>query len=221
MNIEDGYIKFLTKVNRNLKSNNVTASKDRFILLYNEEQIRRVDFILENKNNDELREIEPFLGNANLTSLSTKGEIISASLPSDYLDLSSASCLVDSGKCVGERVSLNEIKDFDKEQVVTNENEKPSFEYREAPYYIGGGNINIFFDNFTVTEVILSYYKYPKPVDISGYIKTDGSASSDIDPEGSERFINKVINMCAESFARNYNDTNSITINKDRIVTNT
>ena len=39
MNIQEAYLRFLTKVNRNLSSNNITASKDiRF--LYNEEQIR-------------------------------------------------------------------------------------------------------------------------------------------------------------------------------------
>ena len=50
MDIQEAYLRFLTKVNKNLSSNNITASKDRFVLLYNEEQIRRVEYILQNKN---------------------------------------------------------------------------------------------------------------------------------------------------------------------------
>ena len=61
MNIQEAYLRFLTKVNKNLSSNNITASKDRFVLLYNEEQIRRVEYILDNKNDDEIREINTFL----------------------------------------------------------------------------------------------------------------------------------------------------------------
>ena len=61
MNIQEAYLRFLIKVNKNLSSNNITASKDRFVLLYNEEQIRRVEYILDNKNDDEIREINTFL----------------------------------------------------------------------------------------------------------------------------------------------------------------
>ena len=52
MNINDAYISFLIKVNQNLKSSNIAASKDRFVIIYNEEQVRRVDYILGKKNND-------------------------------------------------------------------------------------------------------------------------------------------------------------------------
>tara|TARA_S200002703_G_scaffold148599_1_gene145457 strand:+ start:262 stop:927 length:666 start_codon:yes stop_codon:yes gene_type:complete len=221
MTIQEAYISFLTKVNRNLKSNNVSADKARFVLLYNEEQIRRVDYILDNKNNDEIREIQEFLVSKSLSGIATDQDRYTADLPNDFLDLSSAYCLATTESCGKDRVSLNEIKDFDREEFVGDNNNKPSWEYREAPFYVGNNKINIFFEDFQVTDVYLSYYKYPTPVDIAGYIKDDGSASADQNPQGSERFINKVINMCAESFARNYADTNSITINKDRIITNT
>jgi hypothetical protein len=128
--------------------------------------------------------------------------------------------LAKQNECTEQRISLNEIKDFDREEFVVDNNNKPSWDYREAPYYIGNNDMNIFYDDFEVTKVFLSYYKYPTSVDMAGYIKADGSSSRDSNPQGSERFINKVINMCAESFARNYADTNSIAINKDRIITN-
>lgn len=221
MNIQEAYLRFLTKVNKNLSSNNVTASKDRFVLLYNEEQIRRVEHILDNKNDDEIREINTFLvSNNNLPVTSKINDREVVALPKDFLDLSSAYAHVKTAKCKNIRMSLFEIKDFDSEGYVLDANNGPSLEYRESPYYVGDNALQIYTDNFEIEQVHLSYYRFPRTINISGYIDINGNASTDIDPEGDDAFINKVISMCAESFFRNYGDANQLGIQRDRIINN-
>jgi len=221
MSIEEAYNQFLVKVNKNYKSSNVVASKDRFITLYNEEQVRRVEFALENKNDDSIRSIQQFLTTSTpLPATFIQGNKTSVSLPEDYLEFSSAYCTVSAGECDNIRLSLFEIKDFDTEEVLSDVNNSPSLSYREAPFYIGGDAIQVFTEGFTVNTATVTYYRYPRTVDISGYIHLDNTASTNIGPEGDSAFINKVISMCAESFFRNYGDTNQVTINKDRIQNN-
>jgi len=221
MDIQEAYLRFLTKVNKNLSSNNVTASKDRFVLLYNEEQIRRVEYILENKNDDEIREINTFLvQNNNLPQTSQIDDKAIVALPDDYLDLSSAYAYAKSADCEGIRLSLFEIKDFDSESYIFDPNNGPSLKWREAPFYVGARALNIITDNFEIERVHLSYYRHPRTIDISGYIDINGNASTDIDPEGDDAFVNKVISMCAESFFRNYGDANQFGIQRDRIINN-
>lgn len=221
MNIEAAYQSFLLKVNQNYKSSNVAASKDRFVILYNEEQVRRIEYILSKKSDDSIREIQNFLTTTKITTIgSTLGNKVTVPLPQDYLDLSSAYCTVKSKDCKGIRLSLFEIKDFDTEQILLDVNSSPSLAYREAPYYIGGDSLQVFTDNFTLESATLTYYRYPTTVDISGYIHLDNSASTSIDPEGDDSFVNKVISMCAESFFRNYGDPQQLQINKDRIINN-
>ena len=221
MTIQEAYLLFLTKVNRNLKSNNVIASKDRFVLLYNEQQIRRIEYVLDRKNNDSIREAQHFLVTSNpLTVSSYINSKARLDLPVDYMDFSSAYAKVSGANCKGIKMSLWEIKDFDTEEIVDDDNNKPSLSYREAPFYVGDNSLQVFVGDFTLDHVIMTYYKYPQKVDMSGYEKPDGTASVDINPEGDDAFVQKVINMCAESFFVNYGDANSAALNKDRVINN-
>lgn len=221
MTIDSAYIQFLNKVNRNADSNNITASKDRFVTLYNEEQIRRMEGVFQDKNSDFIREIQQFLVTKNnllpTTLLDTKATVL---LPTDYFQLSSAYIFAETKKCKQIRVSLFEIKDLDTEQVLSDKHNEPSLRYREAPFYIGSDAIQVFTKDFKVSNATVTYYRYPRKVDMQGIIKEDGTAGNNIDPEGDDAWVNRVISMCAESYFRNNGDTAQIQINKDRIVNN-
>lgn len=221
MTANEAYVRFLTKVNQNLKSNNVSAGKDRFVLLFNEEQQRLVDYTLDKKNEDYIRNIQKLLVTDTLPKLFEDNNKAIFDLPSNYYELSSAYAFGKKEGCSQDRISLFEIKDFDSEEIVTDENNKPDWDYRQAPYYIGEDKVKVFYEDFTVDSVYLTYYRKPRNIDLDGYIKIDGTASTNVDPEMDDDFTNRVISMCAESFFRNYPNPNSVTLNKDRIITNT
>jgi hypothetical protein len=221
MTANEAYVRFLTKVNQNLKSNNVSAGKDRFVLLFNEEQQRLVDYTLDKKNEDYIRNIQKLLVTDTLPKLSEDNNKAIFDLPSNYYELSSAHAFGKKEGCGQDRISLFEIKDFDSEEIVTDDNNKPDWDYRQAPYYIGEDKVKVFYEDFTLDSVYLTYYRKPRNIDLAGYIKIDGAASTNVDPEMDDEFTNRVISMCAESFFRNYPNPNSVTLNKDRIITNT
>jgi len=82
MDILTAYTRFLLKTNRNFKSNNVTADKPRFVQIYNEEQVRRVNFILDNKNDDDIQEIQELIvSQADLGTGTKKGDRYEFDLP--------------------------------------------------------------------------------------------------------------------------------------------
>jgi hypothetical protein len=221
MNVQEAYLRFLTKVNRNLSSNNIVASKDRFVLLYNEEQIRHLDYCLDFRNDIGIKDAEEFLvTDSNVQPQAAIDNIVPLNLADDWYEVSSAYAYVKTDECDNIRLSLFEIKNFDQEQLAIDANNAPSIRYREAPYYIGDNNLNVYTKDFTIERGIVTYYRFPRPIDIEGYIKLDDTASTNIDPEGTDWWVNKVISMCAESFFRNYGDANLVTINKDRIINN-
>jgi hypothetical protein len=221
MNVQEAYLRFLTKVNRNLSSNNIVASKDRFVLLYNEEQIRHLDYCLDFRNDIGIKDAEEFLvTDSNVQPQAAIDNIVPLNLADDWYEVSSAYAYVKTDECDNIRLSLFEIKNFDQEQLAIDANNSPSIRYREAPYYMGDNNLNVYTKDFTIERGIVTYYRFPRPIDIEGYIKLDDTASTNIDPEGTDWWVNKVISMCAESFFRNYGDANLVTINKDRIINN-
>lgn len=221
MTINEAYIKFLQKVNKNLNSNNIVADKGRFILLYREAEIKRIVDLTNKKNDERHREIHWALKPDVLLTFDSKTEDrVLYKLPTDYLELSSVYAKASKGKCKDKKISLHEIKDANYNEILSDNYNQPSFEYREAPFIVADQKINIFTHDFDIDKTIITYYRYPKKVDIEGYLNANGVASVNSDPEGDERFIDKVLSMAAEDFARNNYDADAVQLNKDRVITN-
>lgn len=222
MTIQDVYLQFLTKVNRNNKSNGLTADKQRFVLLYNENQIKRILQVISEGNDERIREIQMFLKPDTKLALDSKAkDRVLYLLPEDYLDFSSSYALAEKKQCKNQTINLIEIKDKNYTQVLSDNFNKPSFDYREAPFVISDNKFNVFTaDDFTYSDVVITYYRYPKEVDIAGYLNLEGKASKDINPEGDKKFIDRVTSMAALDYSRNYQDIQGIQIAKDRVQTN-
>ena len=58
MSVEEAYHVFTEKVNRNSINDNIMVDRSRFISLFNEAQIRFVEWILEKRNEDDIRHIQ-------------------------------------------------------------------------------------------------------------------------------------------------------------------
>ena len=46
----------------------------------------------------------------------------------------------------------------------------------------------------------LSYYRYPREVDMEGYVREDGSYSTNIDPEWDDKITERIIEFCVADF---------------------
>lgn len=221
MTIEDAYIKFLIKLNKNLDSNNVSADPSRFVIAFNENSSKRIVDVIGQGNDEDLREIESFLVSKELSTPTKLSDRFTFTLPKDYLDFSSQYAIVSKGKCKNKVITdLWEIKDKNSSIILSDVNNKPSFEWEEAPFLIANNKVQIFASDFEVNKVNLTYYKYPRQVDIEGYITSTGGYSTNIDPEGDDKFLNKVISMTVEDFQRNYENVQGVQISKDRIINN-
>lgn len=217
MNVGELYLRFVQKVNQNLNSNNVTADRLRTVLLYNDAQVRYIEQQAAKANDERAREVQEFLiRNKELVKDSSTWDGVNYTLPSDYLVFSNATAICSKDKCENKVVYLHEIKDKNYNPHLQDEYNAPSFKHREAPFTISDNKVNIFTKDFNVDILYLSYYKKPKDIDIEGYVK-NGKPSTNIDPEGSDRVINKIINLAALDYARNYMNAEQINITKDRI----
>ena len=222
MKISTAYISFSDLVNRNTTNNNINVDKPRFVTLFNSVAIKYEEWILEHRNLDKIRNISNLL--VLDQPLQKKKEAVDHtlfSLPTDFFDLSNLKVYGSKGKCVNQRLFTEEVKSEDTEELFRDENRKPSFEFREVYYFLSAkDSVAIFKDNFNIDDAILTYYRYPKKVDIAGYIKEDGTASQDIDPEFDERSTNYILEAMAKAFSVNNDDTQAYQLNKDRLFTN-
>lgn len=60
---------------------------------------------------------------------------------------------------------------------VNNPHYKPSFAYQETLAVMSSNKLIVYSDDFTIDSVHFSYLRYPKKIDIEGYIDFDGEES--------------------------------------------
>ena len=98
------------------------------------------------------------------------------------------------------------MKNENVHELLQDEYNKPSFKWRETFYSFADDMIVIYVDNFTISELFLTYYRYPKEVDMVGYVKEDGSYSVNIDPEWDDKVVERIIEFCVADFDINNDD---------------
>lgn len=220
MNIEQAYDEFLMLVNRNATNNNANVDFPRFVLLYNDIEPKYVQWVLEKRNEDDIRYVQQLsvpevsLSQNGLTTLHTK-----FALPQDYFDFENIHVTATKGCCDSVRILPFEVKTEDVEELLEDPNNTPSFEYRETFYYIASGNVCVFHGDFNISKVLLTYYRYPRQVDIAGYIHLDGTASTSIDPELDDKAVRRVLLGMSRTFSANNEDAVAYQIDKDRLFT--
>ena len=89
--------------------------------------------------------------------------------------------LAEKGICKEHVIWINKdlLKHGDVQFLLNNDHYKPSFEYQESFNSISGEKLSIFTDGtFTPTKLFVMYVRYPDYIDKAGYVKFDGTRSS-------------------------------------------
>lgn len=219
MNINEIYLKFLEKVNKNFTNDNISVDKSRFVFIYNEAQNRFVEWVLEKRNEDDIRDIQFLL--VNDKELVYKDKTINNYnylLPKDFFSFSNIQVFASNSSCKNVRLDSFEVKTEEKFIYLEDEFNKPSLKARETFYTLGGDCINIFYDDFQISKAYLTYYRYPKKVDIEGYITIDNNQSVNINPEFDDKIIDRIISIAAKIFNSNSDNLQKIQFDKDNII---
>jgi hypothetical protein len=219
MKIKDAYVSFIELVNRNATNNNINVDHQRFVLLFNKTSIQFVSWILEKRNEDVIRIISPLLIlEKPLIKDITTPTYTSFNLPLDYFELANVHAYGTKGTCIDQKLKTFEIKSENIEELLDDDSNKPSFDYREVPYLTGSKKVNIYQTDFEISKASLSYYRYPKQVDIAGYYRLDNTYSNlDIDPEFDDKVVYNILTAMAKQFSATNGDVNSYQIRKDEL----
>lgn len=94
------------------------------------------------------------------------------------------------------------IRHSDITTLLQNNNYKPSFEYQETIVDISSDELHYYTDGtFTPKKAFVSYVRYPKEIDIEGYIKFDGTDSTTVDCELEDYLEDELLDLAAENLA--------------------
>lgn len=219
MNINATYLKFLNKVNKNFINDNIAVDKGRFVIIFNEAQNKYVDWVISQNNTSLIRNIQKLkVNNEELSKSNTFDNIDSFSLPSNFFRFINVRAIAKKGSCTDYLHDLFEIKGENEHELYNDNDNEPSFEYRESFYSFSSDSIDIYKKDFEITNVVLTYYRFPRPVDIAGYYKIDNTVPQDIDSEFSDDIVDKILDICVKDFNVNSDNLERYQIDNNEII---
>lgn len=131
--------------------------------------------------------------------------------------------LADKGKCKDRKIWINRdlAKHGDLSLILNNVHYKPSFEYQETFNFLSSDEISIFTDGtFTPKEIYIMYMRYPVYIDKSGYVKFDGSPSTDQDCELETYLEDELLDLTVQNLAMYTENQSAVQNATYRIQTN-
>lgn len=131
--------------------------------------------------------------------------------------------LADKGRCKGRIIWINQdlAKHGDLSLLLKNDHYKPSFEFQESFNIISSDEISVYTDGtFTPTELYLMYMRYPVYIDKAGYIKFDGTPSTDVDCELEAYLEDELLDLAVQNLAMYTENASAVQSAQFRIQTN-
>ena len=201
---EQAFIKFQIKVNETYESSKIGIDRGRFVIIFNEAQNKMVEFILSKKGTDDYTYIQNILvPNKEISRETSISDADVFLMPDDLLNFSSAYSTATKGNCDGVKITLFDIKDDNKTEILQDEFNKPSFIAREAPLSMGNNRIFLYKEDFTHTKLFLSYYRYPKQISLIDPDNPESQFNPSVNPEFDDLLLDRILSLASSEFEVN------------------
>lgn len=223
MTVDQVYKSYEIKVNKNDTNKNIKISKGLFVKMYNEQSKIWLERQIELYNRDYRKnQISELLSiDAQINLLDTSDTYARFTLPDDYFDYASSFSVADRKECK-DRILINwDFKIKDRSALFQSSNFVPSFDYEETLVNISQNTLVVFKNDFTVKKQFLTYFTTPVEIEMSGYIKEDGTLTEkNINPNLSDLYVNKIVDLTVLETVRIFGSTEAYQLAGTRITNN-
>ena len=176
MTIQETYLRFLNKVNKNFINDNISVDKGRFIILFNSSQLKYFDWIFAQKNTDSIRDVQSLkVSNKELEKSKKYDDFDSFSLPNNFFKHVNVRAKAKSFSCVDFLDNLFEAKGENIHELYNDKNNEPSFEYRETFYTFGNNCINVYKKDFNIYTCMTANLCYNRCNNLGLWLQVDAS----------------------------------------------
>jgi hypothetical protein len=195
--------RYLIKAEANGTNDNIATDNLRFCLLYNEAQNKYVTLHLQQRGIDDVRYIQNFLVLDKKIPYSSKTQDkYDFTLPENYFDLADVRANATKNNC-SDMISCFEIRTENLNEILQDEFNKPSFEWREAPYTVNSNKLSIYTDNFKVSEILLNYYRYPNQIRLIDSEDPESKFDETFPIEWDDKALDDIVSLMVANFDMN------------------
>lgn len=212
----EAFKKFQVELNKVDTEDNIDISPGEFVLIYNKWQNKWFEKQYRNKSTRYVDDVQQLINTDKILEKSSTNEDFSEfKLPSDYFDYIRSNSIGSTDSCKRNLYNI-EVKIINLDLYLNDEYHSPSFEYKQTIVFIASDKIRAYKKGFEIDNLLLTYYRYPKQIDIEGYIRIDQTESTNIDPELSDNYVDEIIDMCVTDVQRIYENGDGFNLSQNR-----
>jgi hypothetical protein len=140
-----------------------------------------------------------------------------------YMFYVDAYVIASKDRCIDRKIWINKdlSKHGDLSLLLNNDHYKPSFEYQETFNSLSSNEMSIYTDGtFTPSKVWVSYMRYPVYIDKAGYVKFNGTPSTNVDCELELYLEDELLDLTVENLAMYVENQSAVQNAAYRIKTN-
>ena len=199
--------RFIIDSEKNGVNDGIASDNKRVSLLFNRSQNKLLTLQLQNRKSDDVRYIQNFLVlDKSIPTTSKFQDKINFILPENYFDLADARARAKKQNCT-DLIYLFELRTENLSEVLQDEFNKPSFEWREAPYTVNSNSFSIYTNNeFTITELLLNYYRYPNQMTLLQEDNAESDFDETLKMEWDDKSLDDIISLMV--FNNDINENN-------------
>lgn len=206
MNIQQAKERYLIKSEKNGTNDGITVDNLRFCLIFNESQNKYLTLHLQNRGVDDVRYIQKFLVlDEKISYTSITQDKYNFKLPERYFDLADVRAKAKKENC-SDFMYLFEVQTENLNEILQDEFNKPSFEWREAPYTVNSDMLSIYTDNFSIPEILLNYYRYPNQIRLVDEENPESEFDNSLPIEWDDKALDDIISMMVVHLDMNENN---------------
>lgn len=126
-------------------------------------------------------------------------------------------------RCIDRKIWINKdlSKHGDLSLLLNNDHYKPSFEYQETFNSLSSNEMSIYTDGtFTPSKLWVSYMRYPVEIDKVGYVKFNGTLSTNVNCELELYLEDELLDLTVQSLAMYTENQSAVQSATYRIQTN-
>lgn len=201
--IEQVRDRYLIKAEANGTNDNIATDNLRFCLLYNEAQNKYVTLHLQQRGIDDVRYIQNFLVlDKKIPCTSKTQDKYDFTLPENYFDLADVRAKAIKNEC-SDFINCFEIRTENLNEILQDEFNKPSFEWREAPFTVNSNKLSIYTDNFKVSEILLNYYRYPNQIRLTDSENPESHFDENFPIEWDDKALDDIVSLMVMNYDMN------------------
>lgn len=201
MTIQDAYLEYKMKAEKNITNDGLSTDKGRFCMRFNEKQEVYLRNLLQNKGADDVRYAEKFLITGRPISYTSKSnETYNFDLPKNFFDLGDIKGIATKNGCKNQELYLYEVNPENYTEHLRNENTTPSFKWRESLYSLSENSVKVFYDDFEVNKILLSYYRYPQKIRLIDEDNPESNFNEDFPIEWDDKSTHRIIDLMVLDF---------------------